>query len=128
MLREVDGPAAEVENNEIGYFFSRDEENTIDMVLRGMVAAGGISNQEFAEMPPELSENLGIFGRTLTVPRQIVSLRSGMDPAIRENIRELLLRLKQSAFDPPPAGSPWTRPKTAKRPGSILNPDLKSRS
>ena len=47
MLREVDGPAAEVENNEIGYFFSRDEENTIDMVLRGMVAAGGISNQNF---------------------------------------------------------------------------------
>ncbi len=116
VLREVDGPAAEVKDNEIGYFFSRDEENTIDMVLRGMVAAGGISNQDFDELPPELSEKLDIFGRTIAVPRQIVSLRPGMDPAIKENIRDLLLGLKdtpegrqiledmkESAFDPLPA-------------------------
>ena len=63
VLREVDGPAAEVKDNEIGYFFSRDEENTIDMVLRGMVAAGGISNQDFDELPPELSEKLDIVSR-----------------------------------------------------------------
>lgn len=116
-LIKVDGPSAEVADGEIGYFFSRDEENTIDLVLRGMVAAGGISNQDFDELPQEVSEKLAIFGRTITVPRQIVSLRPGIEPALKDKIRELLLSLKdspegrqmlkdmkESAFDPLPAG------------------------
>lgn len=115
-LTEVVGPLAEVADGEIGYFFSRDEENTFDLVLRGVVAAGGISNTDFDELPPEISETLATFGRTITVPRQIVSLRPGMDPAEKEKIRELLLGLKdtaegrllldnmkKSAFDPLPA-------------------------
>ena len=81
-----------------------------------MVAAGGISNEDFGELPPEISDKLAIFGRTITVPRQIVSLRPGMEPAIKEKIRALLLGLKdtpegrqllddmkESAFDPLPA-------------------------
>ena len=43
-LREVSGPDEDVSPNEIGYFFSRDEENTIELVLDGQVAAGGIAN------------------------------------------------------------------------------------
>ena len=43
-LREVSGPDEDVSPNEIGYFFSREEENTIELVLNGQVAAGGITN------------------------------------------------------------------------------------
>ena len=114
-LKQVEGSSAEVADNEIGYFFSRDEENTIDLVLRGIVAAGGISNQDFDQLPPEVSQKLAIFGRTMTVPRQIVSLRPGMDAPKKEKIKELLLGLrdtpegrqllfdmKESDFDPLP--------------------------
>jgi len=61
---------------------------------------------------------------------------SGNGPSYKGNIRELLLGLKdslggrqilddmkESALDPLPAGSPWTRPKTAKRCGPTLNLD-----
>ena len=114
-LREVAGPGAQVSATEIGYFFSRDEENTIELVSRGQVAAGGISIQDYQELPPELMEQLTIFERTITVPRQIVSVRPGLDPALKAKLRELLLGLKDteegrtilqdmkhSAFDPLP--------------------------
>ena len=43
-LREVDGPGARVGPDEIGYFFTFDEQDTIALMMRGLVAAGGISN------------------------------------------------------------------------------------
>ena len=117
-LRRVDGPDSTVAPDEVGYFFSRDEENTIELVLRGRVAAGGISNQDYQELPPELMQQLVIFDQTITVPRQIVSVRPGLEPALKIRVRELLLGLKEteegrtileglkeSAFDPLPSGT-----------------------
>ena len=86
-LTEVSGPSASVAPAEIGYVFSRDEENTIEMVLSGHVAGGGISNGDYDELPPELMERLTTFGRTISVPRQLVSVRPGLDPALVTQLR-----------------------------------------
>lgn len=117
-LQKMERPDSTVAPNEVGYFFSRDEENTIELVLRGRVAAGGISNQDYQELPPELMQRLVIFDQTVTVPRQIVSVRPGLEPALKRRVRELLLGLKdseegrallelmkESAFDPLPSGT-----------------------
>ena len=117
-LRKVEDTDSTVASGEVGYLFSRDEENTIELVLRGRVAAGGISNQDYRELPPELMQQLVTFGQTITVPRQIVSVRPGLEPALKIRVRELLLGLKEteegrailkgmkeSAFDPLPPGT-----------------------
>ena len=75
----MDGPDSEVSPNEIGYFFSGGEENNIEMILRGRIAAGGVSNQDYDELPPDLKQKIISFDRTLTVPRQLVSVRPGLD-------------------------------------------------
>ncbi len=77
-LVEVSSPDATVRPDEIGYFFTRDEENTIELILQGRVAGGGISNQDLEELPTGLKERLTSFERTITVPRQLVSVRPGM--------------------------------------------------
>ena len=95
-LREVKDSDAAVAPDEIGYFFSGDEENTVELLLRGQVAGGGISNEDYAELSPELKEKIVAFDRTLTVPRQLVSVRPGLDPSLSSKVRELLIGLDQT--------------------------------
>lgn len=94
ILREVDSPDADVGPDEIGYVFSRDEENTIEFVLAGMVAAGGISDIDLEELPPEISERLIAWNQTLSVPRQLVSVRPGLQSEFIDAIKELMIGLE----------------------------------
>ena len=41
-LREVGAPSASVSDDEIGYFFSRNERNTLELVLSAQVAGGAL--------------------------------------------------------------------------------------
>ena len=96
-LTEVQGPGEQISTDEIGYFFSMDEENTIELLLRGEVAGGGISNEDYEELPADLKERIVAFGRTVSVPRQVVSVRPGLEPGLVARIRELLMGLDKSA-------------------------------
>jgi phosphonate transport system substrate-binding protein len=95
-LRQVNSPDEAVGPNEIGYVFSLDEENTIEMVLDGRVAAGGVANLDYNELPAELMNQLEIFGQTITVPRQLVSARPGLEPALVDKVEALLIGLEQT--------------------------------
>ena len=81
---------------EIGYIFSWDEDNTIEFVLQGRVAAGGISNQDYSELPEQLKERIVAFDRTVSVPRQLVSVRPGLHAALALEVRALLVSLDQT--------------------------------
>ena len=94
-LTEVTRPDAPVAANEVGYLFSNDGTNTVDMVLRE-VAGGGVSNQDYEEVPPELKGRIVAFDRTISVPRQLVSVRPGLDPKLVARIRALLTELDQT--------------------------------
>ena len=118
-LRQVEGPDATVAADEIGYMFSGDEENTFELILEGTVAGGGVSNEDFEELPADMKEKLAIFDETMSVPRQVVSVRPGLDRRIVNKVRQLLISLDQtdegrsileglkktSRFDPLPAES-----------------------
>ena len=92
-LREVRSPQEEVAPDEIGYFFTQDEENTMELVLQGLVAGGGVSNQDYAELPQELKDKLVALDRTVEVPRQLVSVRPGLDRELVDRVTELLASL-----------------------------------
>ena len=62
-LTEVSEPGAQVSVDEIGYYFSGDEENTVELVLRGDVAGGGISNEDYQELPAAIMDQLVVLDR-----------------------------------------------------------------
>ncbi len=93
-LREVDAPSATVAADEVGYVFSRDEQNTIELLLQRRVAGGGVSNQDYDKMPPELQEQINAFDRTITVPRQLVSVSPGLGDEVVDRIQQVLVDLE----------------------------------
>ncbi len=95
-LTEVSGPEATVASDEIGYYFTKSEKNTFAAVLIGQVAGAGVSNQDYKELPEEFKQQIIAFDRTNTVPRQVVSVRPGLDPIIVNKIGELLMGLDQT--------------------------------
>ena len=80
----------------IGYLFSGDEENTLEYILQGRAAAGGISNLDYDKLPEQVKDEFVTFDRTMAVPRQLVSVRPGLDPALALEVRSLLLSLDQT--------------------------------
>ena len=95
-LTEVSGTGEQIPAGEIGYFFSGDEGNTVELVLRGAVAGGGISNEDYLELPAAIMDRLVVFDRTIAIPRQLVSVRPGLDPELVRRIQRLLIDLDQS--------------------------------
>ena len=96
ILTEVNSPDEKVVPDEIGYVFSGGNKNTIEIILQGQVAGGGLSNPNYEELPSELKQQIVAFDRTLAVPRQLVSVRPGLDPGMVRKIRELLIGLDQT--------------------------------
>lgn len=94
-LKEVKGPRERVGPHEVGYFFSGDEENTIDMLRTGRVVAGAISSQDLDALPGELQRQVRILARTQAIPRQLVSVRPGLDPGLVRAVRDILLGLTE---------------------------------
>ena len=96
LLREVADPKEHVGPDEIGYVFSRDEENTFELIQRGDVVGGAVSNGDFAELPDEMKDVFIAFDRTVEVTRQLVSVAPGLDRAMVDDIKKLLFGLGQS--------------------------------
>ena len=82
--------------DEVGYYVSRDEENTVELVLQGKVAAGALSNEDLDALPQEVVSQLIVFGPTGKMPRQVVSVPGNMDDALVEDITNLLVGLDKT--------------------------------
>ncbi len=86
-----------VADDEIGYVFSADDENTIEWVLSGRVDAGVVDNLTYlADIPEETRENLVIFAETESVPRRIVTISSDVDDETAELLKTILIGMDQT--------------------------------
>ena len=47
-------------------------------------------------MPEERAEEIGAFDRTMTLPRQLVSVRAGLDAALLVKVKESLVGLEET--------------------------------
>lgn len=81
---------------EIGYLFSRADENTMMWVLMGKVAAGTMDNKNYKEEARASLNSLKIIDKTFSIPRQIVSYRADLPTKLVDRIKEILMKMDQS--------------------------------
>jgi phosphonate transport system substrate-binding protein len=96
-LTATDDPSGRVERGRVGYTFTGDEENTMVWVLRGKVSAGVLDNQAYAKLAKDNLDQLRIIYRTFSIPRHLVSHRASLPPRVVTRIKEILIRMDQSA-------------------------------
>lgn len=74
-----------MDRDEIGYYFSQDEENTVVLLMGGLVAGAGFSNLDYKDLSDELQKDIAFFRKTISVPGQLVSIRPGLDPLLSDS-------------------------------------------
>ncbi len=78
----------------VGYAFARSEGNLVTWVQKGLVDAAAFSNQDWDELnasEPALAADLVVFHESREFPRAIELVRSGLDPVVKQRLREVLL-------------------------------------
>ncbi len=88
-------PAATVPDDEIGYVFSNDAENTMVWVLKGKVTAGAVNEDYFEALAGSRIGELKILHRSKPVPRNIVCARGDLDPDVVRAVVGLLLGMDE---------------------------------
>ena len=95
-LCEVDEPGAKVDNNEIGFIYTDDDENTIYWVLRDKLIAGATDNISFEQYLKDKTDQLRIIHETKKVPRHLVSIKTDLNPQIKNRLINLLLEMHKN--------------------------------
>ena len=81
-----------VGEDKLGFVFSYDDENTLQWVLRGFVAAGATDDYNFDKaFPDDITANLVELVRTESVPRQVVVISPQMDSEMLDLLIQILI-------------------------------------
>jgi phosphonate transport system substrate-binding protein len=87
--------AAKVSGDEIGYIFAGAEKNIVTLLLEGKVAAGAISDDDFANLDETTKAHLSILVVSQSVPRHLVSVRRNLPETVIKRLKEILLNMDQ---------------------------------
>lgn len=88
---------AAVAPDEVGYIFSTADNTTIQWLVSGVVPIGVIDNVTFDILiPEETRQGLTVLAATEDVPRQLVLLRSGMEPELAQAIQTVLIEADET--------------------------------
>jgi phosphonate transport system substrate-binding protein len=102
----------------VGYVYGEDG-TSINRLVTDRVDAAATIDRELEHLKPEVRETLKIIGRTIPVPRQIISVRKDLDPKLVRAVKHVLLNMDKdpegqevlkgqqgtTKFDEMPAGS-----------------------
>ncbi|MFQ5598013.1 MAG: phosphate/phosphite/phosphonate ABC transporter substrate-binding protein [Nitrospiria bacterium] len=93
LKRDASEPVAP---DEVGYVFSRDDENTVVWVLRGKVSAGALDHRNYLKDAKGSLSQLKRLHETFSIPRHIVSYRADLPPRLVARIKDILLGMERS--------------------------------
>lgn len=86
------------DNNTIRYVFAREDQNIPLWVIEGKADIGVVSNIDLEQQTyKSIESKLRIVDRTIDVPRHVISYRSGMEPALVQKIKNILLNMDKDS-------------------------------
>ena len=102
----------------VQYIFAGSTEKILDLVLAKQVAAGAISDDDFAGLAAEKRVRLNIVAQTDLLPRHLVSVRKDLSAAVSQRLAQILQAMNENdegrkilldldnttKFDPLPGG------------------------
>ena len=94
-LVELSSPKEKIPADKVGYAFAGDEISISTWVHRGLTDAGAYHNQDWdnpTHNPAPMKKDLKIIYRSEKLPRMIELVRKDLDPAVKERIKETLLK------------------------------------
>jgi phosphonate transport system substrate-binding protein len=90
-LVEIKSPGT-VKPDAVGYVYGEDG-SAVNRLITDRVDAATTIDREVHRLKPEIRENLIVIGRTISVPRQIISVRKDLDPKIVKTLKEVLINM-----------------------------------
>lgn len=99
-LQALLSPESAIEKGAVGYFTTGGFLSTVEMVRSGQADFGALSINDFQSLPAELQSNFQVIAETMKVPRQLICVRTGLDPVTIDNIRGALLALDDQSIEP----------------------------
>lgn len=94
-LVNYEDPAASVPADEVGYVFSNDAENTMIWVLKGKVTAGSVNEDYYRALAGSRIDELKVLHRTDSVPRNVVCVRTTLDPSVIGSLIAVLIDMDE---------------------------------
>ena len=85
--------SAKVSGGEIGYIFAGSEKNVVKQVLEEKVAAGAISNDDYASLDEPSKARLSILVESESISRHLVSVRRNLPETVIKRLKEILLNM-----------------------------------
>jgi phosphonate transport system substrate-binding protein len=87
--------SAKVSSGEIGYIFAGAEKEVVKLVREEKVAAGAISNDDYASLDETSKIRLALLVESASVPRHLLSVRTNLPDAVIKRLKETLLGMHQ---------------------------------
>jgi phosphonate transport system substrate-binding protein len=111
-------PKSLASSGDMGYVFAKSQDKLLDMVLKGEVAAGAFSDDDYSVLDEKRKTSLTILAQTESLPRHLVSARKDLNPQLIERLGLILLSMNDNdpgrtimrqtdgttQFDPLPGG------------------------
>jgi phosphonate transport system substrate-binding protein len=94
-LVEIKSPET-VKPDAVGYVYGEDG-SAVNRLITDRVDAATTIDREVQRLKPEIRENLMIIGRTISVARQIISVRKDLDPKIVKALKEVLINMHKDS-------------------------------
>ena len=92
-LVEIKSPGT-VKPDAVGYMYGEDG-SAMNRLITDRVDAATSLDREVQRLKPEVRETIKIIGRTISVPRQIISVRKDLDPKILKALKEVLINMEK---------------------------------
>jgi len=84
-----------VADDTVGFLFSDDDRNTMIWVLREKIAIGAMNETAYKKLAKKRLKDLQVIAASQYVPRHVISHSPNMDPALVEQVRQILLHMHE---------------------------------
>ncbi len=96
-LLPVSALSATVPATEVGYVFAHTQDVLVEWVLSKQVAAGALSDDDYAALDDKRKVDLNILAQTELLPRHLVSVRKNLAPELIERLGRVLQSMHEDS-------------------------------